>query len=510
MNTRNKHADRHRDTGRDTYPDSDPQGHPYMHMNNFHDMNIVRPFIYTIIIFLALCLASYVAGAQTLVPTQALQENQGAQQDGDAQASPSQKALSLKEALSQAREHNRDIKIARLDIARSGQEKIVAKSLSLPSAGIGAQASHYFLLPPFFGFGNGGSNGLGNKVPYARYGGKDQLSATLWVSQSLYNPASRPALRRSEQQEQQSSLLLRDKETETEARVRQTYLQILVLGERIRLQKESLHRNQKALDDARSLLAQGRALRVDTLRAFTSVKNLEPDLLKLSYAIEVGKLQLKTLIGSDSAQQIELSDSLVLPTPESIPAEAEVYAEAEKNRPDLRALVLQPGIDDQQILIAAAARKPTVALVGQYQVQTQTGKFDYFNSAYPSTPFVGAQVSVPLFSGYGNKAKVSEAKIVRQQSVIQVDNAREQLRSVVRQAVANALEAASRIQTRITVKEAAALSYDITQYRYANGVASRLELTDAELALTTAQSNYLEAVYDYISARIELDRTRGR
>ncbi|HZE83807.1 MAG TPA: TolC family protein, partial [Puia sp.] len=80
----------------------------------------------------------------------------------------------------------------------------------------------------------------------------------------------------------------------------------------------------------------------------------------------------------------------------------------------------------------------------------------------------------------------------------------------VRQAVANALEAASRIQTRITVKEAAALSYDITQYRYANGVASRLELTDAELALTTAQSNYLEAVYDYISARIELDRTRGR
>jgi outer membrane protein TolC len=35
-------------------------------------------------------------------------------------------------------------------------------------------------------------------------------------------------------------------------------------------------------------------------------------------------------------------------------------------------------------------------------------------------------------------------------------------------------------------------------------------LTDAELALTTAQLNYLEAVFEYLSARIELDRTRGR
>jgi outer membrane protein TolC len=201
---------------------------------------------------------------------------------------------------------------------------------------------------------------------------------------------------------------------------------------------------------------------------------------------------------------------LILPAPEVLPSEEEVYAEAVKNRPDLQALALQPGIDDQKVLLAAAARKPSVSLVGQYQLQTQTGRFNYFNAYYPSTPFVGAQVSMPLFSGFGNLAKIREARIARQQSVVRLDNAREQLRASVRQVVANALEAASRIQTRITVKEAAGLSYDIVQYRYASGVASRLELTDAELALTTAQSNYLEAVYDYLSALIELDRTRGR
>ncbi len=92
--------------------------------------------------------------------------------------------------------------------------------------------------------------------------------------------------------------------------------------------------------------------------------------------------------------------------------------------------------------------------------------------------------------------------------IIQTEKA-ERKEAAVKQAVANVHETAARIQTSANVKETALLSYDITQYRYAKGVASRLELTDAELALTTAQSNYLEAVYDYLSARIALEHTIG-
>jgi len=264
------------------------------------------------------------------------------------------------------------------------------------------------------------------------------------------------------------------------------------------------------LQDARSLLAQGRALRVDTLRAYTSVKNLEPDLLKLSYAIEVGKQQLKTLMGIDSVQDIELSDSLTLPSAQAILSEEEVYNEAKLHRADLKALDLQQQLADQQIKLAAAPMKPTVSLNAQYLLQTQANRFDYFNSSYPSTPFVGAQVTVPIFSGHKNKAKVKQAKIEKDQSVIRSTNAYEELKAEIKKVVADVRETTARIQTSANVKETAKLSYDITQYRYAKGVASRLELTDAELALTTAQSNYLEAVYDYLSARIELERTMGK
>jgi hypothetical protein len=69
-------------------------------------------------------------------------------------------------------------------------------------------------------------------------------------------------------------------------------------------------------------------LRVDTLRAYTSVKNLEPDLLRLTYAVEVGKQQLKTLIGVDSLHEIELSDSLYVDNSLPVLTEEEVYNRA--------------------------------------------------------------------------------------------------------------------------------------------------------------------------------------
>ncbi|MEO8403759.1 MAG: TolC family protein [Chitinophagaceae bacterium] len=446
-------------------------------------MTLKKAFIYTIAIFSLLCLGSYIAFGQV-------------------------KQVSLKEALTLTLANNREIKVATLDVDRSQQQIQVAKAQALPSIGATGQVAHYFQEPAFFGFGDNSDSK--DKIPYGRFGGKDQASASLYISQPVYDAGIKPGVQYAKLLERSSKLSVDYKETDIAAILKQTYIQVLVLRERIKLQQESVQRNEKALEDARSLLAQGRALRVDTLRAYTSVKNLEPDLLKLSYAIGVGKQQLKTLMGIDSLQEIELSDSLVIPAMTATLSEEEIYKQATLHRADLQALDLEQQLADQQIRLASAPMKPVVSVNAQYLVQTQINRFNYFNGFYPSTPFVGAQVTVPIFNGNRNKAKVKQARIEKEQTIIRSKNAYEQLKAEVKQVVANVIETTARIQTRANVKETALLSYDITQYRYAKGVASRLELTDAELALTAAQSNYLEAVYDYLAAGIELDRTIGK
>jgi outer membrane protein TolC len=172
-------------------------------------------------------------------------------------------------------------------------------------------------------------------------------------------------------------------------------------------------------------------------------------------------------------------------------------------------MALQEELNKQEVKSASAERLPVVNVVGQYQLQTQTNNFEYGNAYYPSSSFVGLQVAVPLFTGMSNQAKVKQARISKSQTTLRTNYAYEQLRASVHQVVSDNRESLARLQTAVDVQETAQLSYNIIQYRYKRGIASRLELTDAELELSTAQSNYLEAVYDYLSARIALQRTMG-
>jgi outer membrane protein TolC len=415
--------------------------------------------------------------------------------------------LSLHDAVSQAMAENPELKASKLDIDKAQQQFIVARSLFLPTVNATLAVNHYFQLPAFFGFNGTEPDG---KISYGRFGGDDQGTAAVTAIQPLYNPLAFPSVQRSRLQERESSIVLSGKQTDVVSQVKETYIQLLVLNERLRLQQESISRNQRALKDSRSLLLQGKALRVDTLRAYTSVKNLEPELLKISYAVETGKLQLKALMGMDSTKQILLTDSLVVPSPGSLPAEKEVYEAAIGGNASYRVLALQTQVQEQQMKIASATRKPSVAAVGQYQMQTQTNSFDYGTAHYPTSSFVGLQVSVPLFNGFGNAARVKQASLAQSQATLRLNDAHEQLRANVHKAVADCQASIERIQTAVVVNETAKLSYDMIQFRYSRGVSSRLELTDAELALTQSQSNYLEAVYDYLSARIALFRIMGQ
>lgn len=419
------------------------------------------------------------------------------------------RSVGITEALQLARSQNRLLKVDSLNINRAKQQTAITKGRILPYVELGGQINHFFQKPVFFGLGGAGnpSNGA---ISYGRFGGEDQAQAYVSLLQPLYNAVAYPELKKAKLQEEQSRQRFKYSEIDLTAQVKQNYLRILVLEKRLNLQMESIMRNKKALEDARSLLAQGRALRVDTLRAYTSLKNLEPDMQRLADAIAISKQQLNILMGIDPSSEVELTDSLTYDHAETLPSEVSAYSLSLAQRQDLKVLELNRDISELQIVSATAAKLPSISFISQYALQTQTSSFKYGNANYPPVFYVGAQLSVPLFTGFVNTAKIRQAKIEHHQSDLTLQNAHELLKTEVKQVISALAEASQRIQTQQNVSETAKQSYSITKYRYERGVASRLELIDAELALTTAESNYLEAVYNYQSAKIELDRTLGR
>jgi outer membrane protein TolC len=362
--------------------------------------------------------------------------------------------------LSLALTSNPELKSSSLEVDKAAQGKVIARSLFLPSVYAGAQANHYFQLPAFFGFGE---NAEGSKIPYGRFGGADQFAASVSLVQPLYNPLAFPTFQHSQLRQQQSSLSGKSKEIAVLSEVKETYLQVLVLQERIRLTQESINRNQKVLQDSRLLFIQGKGLRVDTLRAYTSVKNLQPDLVKLTYAIETGKLRLKALIGVETLEDFTLTDSLTLPVAEDVPSEEEVYEEVVRNNPDFQLLKLQTQLDKQTTRAVSSLRKPVLSFVAQYQVQTQANDLEYGNAHYPTSSFVGLQLSVPVFTGLSTQAKVKQAQLSEHQSELKTYYTRENLKARVHQAIANNKEALLRLETTAVVQETAQLSYNIIQ-----------------------------------------------
>ncbi len=418
----------------------------------------------------------------------------------------SQQALSLQQAIQLASDNNRELQSTGLEVEKSRQAQVIARSAFLPSVQASAQINHFFQLTPFFGFGEAST---GDKVPYGRFGGEDQLNTYISAIQPIYNAQAFPGLKRAGLQIEESRLEAAAKRSETLYIVKQTYLQTLVFNEQIKLQLENVKRNQRVLQDSKSLFLQGKGLRVDTLRAYTAVKNLEPDLMKLNFALETSKLNLKALLGIDSLKSIVLTDSLFIVDNGPIPGEAEVYLAAKDNNPAYRLLDLQQQLSQQDVNVAAAARMPSVTAVAQYEVQSQANGFDYGNADYPSSSFVGLQVSLPLFTGFSNNAKVRQATLSKSQAALRADYAYDQLRAAVQRTVSSIDESQARLETTASVAETARLSYKIIEYRYKRGVSSRLELSDASLELSAAQSNFLEAVYDYLISRISLEHLMG-
>lgn len=418
-----------------------------------------------------------------------------------------QQDLSISDALNLALTSNPELRVSELAVRKAAQDKVIAQSLFLPNVQAGGWVHHYFKRPAFFGFGS--TELETEKIPYGRFGGNDQLGFAITAVQPLYTPLGFASLDMSRITEQHESTTLKAKRVEILSKVKETYLGILVMEERIRLKRESINRNKRVLQDSRLLFLKGKALRVDTLRAFTAVKNLEPDLVKLTYAVETKRLDLKTMMGMESEGDLRLTDSLTIPVPESIPAEAEVYEDVIRNNPEFKVLNLQSQLARQQIRLVSAYRLPTLSLIGQYQVQTQTNQLDFGQAHYPSSSYVGLQLSIPLFAGLSNTARAKQSALGKEQADVKVLNEQKRLRALVHEAIANYRESLLRLQNTAIVKETAALSYDIIQYRYKNGISPRLDLTDAELALSEAQSNYLEALYDYLSSRIALRSLRG-
>lgn len=301
-----------------------------------------------------------------------------------------------------------------------------------------------------------------------------------------------------------------DLESQLAFQISASYFNLLLMNQQLRLQEQSLLRNTRALEDTRALFAQGRSLKVDTLRSFIAVENLKSSISYLRNNIEVSGIQLKRLIGLNEAAEITPTDSLNVERDQ-----AEFYTldkalkTAELNRHDLKLQRLAIEQGEKRLSASKAERMPQASILGQYQLQAQADNLSFGSYTVPRTSFLGLQLTVPIFNGNRTSAQINQARLKVRQEKIRLDDLQEEMNAELAAIISRWKEANTQLSVLKTTVAAAELSYVMMNDRYKNGLISRLELTDAELALTQGKINYLQAAYNLKVLHVELQRSLG-
>jgi outer membrane protein TolC len=235
-------------------------------------------------------------------------------------------------------------------------------------------------------------------------------------------------------------------------------------------------------------------------------------LIKTESGISNAKSYLVALLGLPNNESIELTDSLTVNgiNASNIINLSDKEEEALNRRPELSLLSLQIRANDEVINYEYSAHMPALALFGQFKMELQSDNFKLSKYTWPSSALVGLQLSVPIFSGFRTEARVDQAIVEGKKLEVQLENARQMITTEVKVNFSNLAESKKRIESQSKTVQAAERSYDLTRSRWLKGLSRQNEIFDAELALTQAKTSYLQAVYDYLVAQAEMEKTLGQ
>lgn len=418
--------------------------------------------------------------------------------------------LSLAEALEMARHGNKALQVQVLEEINAKEMSRETKGGLLPS--ISGQLGYSYYFDRQIIFLPGSFAGTTKPVQDVAVGGKHTYNGFVSLYQPLYVPATHQHVKASHTNEKMEYERIADLKSKVALQVSTRYLDILVRNSQLALLDQSLQRNVKALQDSRALLAQGRGLKSDTLSSFIAVENLKSSISYLKNNIEVSGIELQRLIGTDELVELELTDKLETDM-EADKGEFyqldEAYQIAKTSRHDLNIQQLSIDLQQNKLKATQAMLLPQLALIGQYQVQAQADNMKFGQYVLPRTSFLGLQLTVPIFNGNRTKSQISQAKIKAEQEDLRLADLKENIKTELATLITKWKEANTQIVIQETTVESAEVNHRMMDDRFKNGVGTRLELTDAELALTQAKINYLNAVYTLRMLHVELRHALG-
>jgi outer membrane protein len=271
----------------------------------------------------------------------------------------------------------------------------------------------------------------------------------------------------------------------------------------VRVANETVAARQLLLDQVTTLANNNLKSQLDVSFAEVSLSEAKLLLLRAEDDVQSSLADLTRVLGLDQAVNYQLVEE---PLPAGPPDNPNTLVlEAMNNRPEVASLRLQSNAAARYAEAEKDLTRPSVSVVGA------VGFLPYINSSGVPNEYEGVamNLAIPVFNGHLFSARREAARYRSDAADKRLRDAQLRITRDVRVAWASARNAFQRIDVTAQFLRQASLALDLAQGRYNLGLASIVELTQAQLSATQAEIENLSAKYDYQSQNAALQYNTG-
>ena len=396
---------------------------------------------------------------------------------------------SLQQCIDWALENNLSVASQALTVEDRRLDKNTADNAWLPQ--VNASAGENFN----FGRGIGGNNTYD-------YGNSSSTSFGLNANMTLFDGLATP--RRAQLAKLNLDAALADLEkarNDIRMKVTQAYVQILYDYEIADVSQNQVDIDSLQVARLESLLASGKASAAEVSQQKASLAQSRVSLINARNDVRTSLLSLAQLL------EIPFDESfcIVRPTLELeevvIGHPDDIYADALGLRPEIQAEKLRLDGAAKQLQIARAAYLPSLSLsagmgTNYYTSFASQGFMDQMKNNF--SQYVGLTLSIPIFNRFSTRNSVRSAQLQQRSQQLQLRQTQQTLYKEIQQAWNKAVAAQAKWEASRAASDAAQDAFELMQAKYENGKATITEFNETRNQLVKAQSDAVQATYEYL------------
>lgn len=418
--------------------------------------------------------------------------------------STSNETFNLTQCIQYAVEHQPALNQSLIDekIARTNNR--IGLSGWLPQAGLSGTLQHYYDLPTTFITNQSNPGGPKTETHTGLY---NTFNPQLNVTQTLFNSDVLYAANAAHLYTQQAKENTEATKIALVSNVSKAFYDVLLTQQQLYVLQADTARLNKNKDYAYNEYVSGIVDKVDYKQATISLNNALAQLKRAQESLQPKLAILKQLIGYDKESNLVLNFDTAQMMQEIIIDTTEVLNYSKR-------VEYQQTVTNQELQTALTSYYkygfiPSVGAFYNYVWQYQNDEYSQlYNQSYPYS-YIGLNFTFPLFQGFKRIENIHRAKLLEKRRDWDMTNVKMQIFSEYKQALANYKSNLYNLQALEENKQLSLEVYNIVQLQYREGIKNYLNVITAESDLRTSEINYLDALFQLLLSKIDLQKAMG-